>query len=222
MITGSAKATAILDFQSPAVDVFASARGPPGPTVEYVRAAHRHVAQQILPVYTLDELQPISVTIAKGRGSCSQRLACLEGLARRAGVATRVRGLWIRGSFWIPRFRRLRFFLPRRVLLAWPQFSLDGRWLGVEELFLAFSDASVCGVFTNSGETLFEAIAATTVDFEGRARQAPQCDLSETVLENLGLFASRDELFRSQPLLQKTLRGRVFERLWGGRGSVPS
>lgn len=54
--------------------------------------------------------------------------------------------------------------------------------------------------FTNaaSGETLFEAIACTAVDWDGRTSEpsAPSaCDVSANVLVDLGRFPSRDALF---------------------------
>ncbi|MFE4502287.1 transglutaminase domain-containing protein [Rhodococcus sp. NPDC056743] len=51
-------------------------------------------------MYGLDDTQPASTTLRRGRGSCSQRLAVLEALARRRGIATRVEGLILRGEFW--------------------------------------------------------------------------------------------------------------------------
>lgn len=67
---------------------------------EFLVSAHRSVAANIRPVYGLDDRQPVSVTLSRGRGSCSQRLAIVEALARRRGIATRVRGLVLRGEFW--------------------------------------------------------------------------------------------------------------------------
>ncbi|SEK66054.1 hypothetical protein [Nonomuraea pusilla] len=68
----------------------------------------------------MNERQPASRTLALGRGSCSQRLAVLEAVARACGVATRVRGLLVDGRFWHPRFPLLRPLVPGRVVLAWP------------------------------------------------------------------------------------------------------
>ena len=95
-----------------------------------LRAAHASIRERVRPVYTVDELQPASRTIEKGRGSCSQRIGCLEAAARARGIGTRVRELWIDGRFWHPRFGRWLWpFLPRRILLAWPQFHVGGAWL---------------------------------------------------------------------------------------------
>ncbi|WP_457464607.1 hypothetical protein [Streptomyces sp. TE5632] len=69
--------------------------------------------------------------LRRGRGSCSQRLAVLESVARASGVATRVRGLLVDGSFWYPRFPRLHRIVPEQVLLAWPEFRLEGLPAGV-------------------------------------------------------------------------------------------
>src|SRR5437762_1821538 len=56
----------------------------------FLRLSHSFLSGIVKPVYTLDEFQPASVTLAKGRGSCSQRMACLEALARANNIATRV------------------------------------------------------------------------------------------------------------------------------------
>jgi len=93
---------------------------------EFLVSAHRSVAANIRPVYGLDDRQPVSVTLSRERGSCSQRLAIVEALARRRGIATRVRGPVLRGEFWYPRFRRLHAVIPKSVLLAWPEFLVDG------------------------------------------------------------------------------------------------
>src|SRR3989304_6090611 len=90
---------------------------------EFLVSAHRSVAANIRPVYGLDDRQPVSVTLSRERGSCSQRLAIVEALARRRGIATRVRGLVLRGEFWYPRFRRLHAVIPKSVLLAWPEIG---------------------------------------------------------------------------------------------------
>lgn len=190
----------------------------------YLQAGYRLLREELRPIYTVDELQPTSVTLSKGRGACSQRFACLESLARAAGIATRVRGLWIAGRFWNPRFRFAAPFIPARILLAWPQFHLDGTWISVEELFdsPARLAARTPRGFTNDGETLFDAIDHTAIDFGGMtAGCGPgSCDLSGFVVGDAGVFASRDELFAGRQLFQHTLRGRVFEFLYGGRKST--
>ncbi|SDI86810.1 transglutaminase-like domain-containing protein [Nonomuraea jiangxiensis] len=99
----------------------------------FLITAHQLVAARVRPVYAMDERQPVSTTLGLGRGSCSQRLALLEAVARGSGIATRVRGLLIDGRFWHPRFPRLRALIPRQVVLAWPEFLLAGRWVAVSE-----------------------------------------------------------------------------------------
>ncbi len=218
-------ATKILDFENqPIADEARTLAGRIGGGVEYVRRAHQLICEYVSPVYTVDEWQPASVTFARGKGSCSQRYACLEAMARANGIPTRVRGLWISGQFWAPRFRLLKHFLPGRVLLAWPQFYLSQRWISVERIFhdpehLA---AQSPNGFTNDGESLFEAVRHTAVDFEGSTKSCANgnCDLSRFVLDDAGLYATRDQLFADHPLLQHSIRGRVFEWVFGGRKSV--
>lgn len=168
-----------------------------------LRRAHRWISREVRPVYSVEETRPVSQVLRLGRGSCSQRMAVLEAVARASGIPTRVRGLVVDGSFWYPRFPRLRRLVPAHVVLAWPEFHVDtlpgaGRWLPVSELF-AGADRPPGGGFTNAGpETLFEALARTAVDWHGTGAcpaSDASCDLSAYLLTDLGHFDSRDELF---------------------------
>ncbi|MGH3987863.1 MAG: hypothetical protein ACRDV1_10975 [Actinomycetes bacterium] len=125
----------------------------------------------------------------------------LEAVARASGTPTRVRGLLVDGRFWYPRFPRLRHLVPTRVVLAWPEFALDSCWVPASELFGSLADLSDRHQegFTNSdGETLFDALTRTAIDWHG-ATSAPgscsACDLSAQVVADLGRFDDRDALF---------------------------
>jgi hypothetical protein len=216
------EATRILDYKSVRCAVFAGSVEPSDSEIGFLQAAQWAISEQIQPIYTIRELQPVSQTINSGRGSCSQRLACLEALARSKGIGTRVRGLWVSGEFWNERFRLSRYFIPRRVLLAWPQFWLEEAWCGVEEIFGHLGDlAEHSKAFANNAETLFEAIRSTAVDFEGRTQGcSTNCDLSKYVVENCGVFDTRDELFARIGTLEETWRGRAFELPYAGRKSA--
>lgn len=217
--TGSVAPTAILDWRHPNVASLVGRIGASGPSddasdpahrIAALRRAHRHLAAVVRPVYSVQDERPVSQVLRRGRGSCSQRLAVLESVARASGVATRVRGLLVDGRFWYPRFPRMRRFVPHQVVLAWPEFRIEGLpaaghpsapWLTVSELFGDLQELSrgEGGGFTNSGaETLFEALSRTAVDWDG-ATACPaagaSCDLSAHVLADLGHFDSRDELF---------------------------
>jgi hypothetical protein len=190
---------------------------------DYLHASYRLLREQVRPIYTVDELQPASWTLAKGKGSCSQSFACLESIARAVGIATRVRGLWIAGSFWNRRFGLAKAFIPSRILLAWPHFYVDGDWVSVEELFESpqiLAEQNPRG-FANDSESLFDAIDHIAIDFDGKtaACGTGACDLSGYVVGDAGLFDLRDELFAATPSFQHTLRGRAFERIYGGRKS---
>ncbi|MFD9681573.1 hypothetical protein ACFWAD_16980 [Rhodococcus sp. NPDC059969] len=161
---------------------------------EFVVSAHRSVGARIRAVYGLDDRQPVSVTLSRGRGSCSQRLAVVEALARRDGTATRVRGLVLRGEFWYPRFRHLHAVIPKSVLLAWPEFLVDERWRDISEI-VSPAALSYVEPFTNAGkETLFDAIGRAPVSW-GKSVSCDCLDFSEFVGRDLGTFESRDELF---------------------------
>ncbi|MEZ0070960.1 transglutaminase domain-containing protein [Planotetraspora sp. GP83] len=158
--------------------------------------AHRLIAARVRPAYAMNETQPISRTLILERGSCSQRLALLEAVSRASGISSRVRGLLVDGRFWYPRFPRLRVLIPRRVILAWPEFLLDDQWVAVSELYGGLDTLRAGGVFTNTGsETLFDAVARTAVDWDGVT--CSSCDLSSHVLADLGYFDSRDALFKA-------------------------
>ncbi|MEV8017451.1 transglutaminase domain-containing protein [Streptomyces sp. NPDC086554] len=215
---GSTAPTRILDWENPRVAELIRSLGPgpdgaadPARQLDTLRRAHGRIAATVRPVYSVQDERPVSETLRRGRGSCSQRLAVLEAVARSSGVATRVRGLLVDGAFWYPRFPRLRRIVPDQVLLAWPEFrfggapsdghTADASWLPVSELFGGLDELSERrgDGFTNAGtETLFEALSRTAVDWDGAtvcAADAVSCDLSAHVLADLGHFASRDELF---------------------------
>jgi hypothetical protein len=197
-------------------------------SIAFLRLAHLYLRSTIKPIYTLDEFQPASVTLTKGRGSCSQRMACLEAISRANHIATRVRGLWIDGRFWYPRFYLSRPFIPKIILLAWPQFDISDRWVDFDELYGSTEELAMKSSdgFSNAGETLFEAVAHTAVDFYGKSQQCgvvcstTSFDLSRYVVGEEGLFDTRDELFAKHGSLQNSWRGRIFEVVFGGRKSV--
>ena len=110
------RSTAILDFTGARVQGVVGRLGRDVAAREFLRAGYQLLREQVRAVYSVDELQPTSRTLAKGAGSCSQRFACLESIARAAGIATRVHGLWIAGRFWNPRFRLTKSFIPSRIL----------------------------------------------------------------------------------------------------------
>jgi transglutaminase-like putative cysteine protease len=195
---GGVDPTPILDWAHPLVRALAARVAlPDRDDITRLRMAHQLIATTVRPVYSVNDKQPVSRTLRRKRGSCSQRLAILEGVARSQGIPTRVRGLVVDGSFWYPRFPRTRFLVPSQVVLAWPEFRLHEEWISVGELFGTLTELGASGApgFTNTGpETLFDAIARTAVDWDGLTCESG-CDLSATVLVDLGHFDSRDELF---------------------------
>lgn len=221
-------ATAILDFRDPELQRVASefARAASGDRLR-LRNVHAHLAQFLHPVYSVDESRPASVTLRERKGSCSQRMACLEAVARAISIPTRVRALHVSGSFWYPRFPLWRTFIPRRILLLWPQFFLEAAWIDFDEVHGSMADlvAASAGDFTNAGESLFEAVQHSPVDFFGKtcglACASPACDLSKFVLADEGFFDARDEAVARFGNLYRTMRGRAFEIFFGGRTSAP-
>ncbi|MFJ5828376.1 transglutaminase domain-containing protein [Streptomyces sp. NPDC093089] len=241
-VPGSTLPTPILDLEHPLVTALVArvlrgseARGAVTDRAR-LQVAHGILVSAVRPVYSVEDRRRVSRTLRLGRGSCSQRMAALEAVARSLGVATRVRGLLVDGSFWYPRFPKLRPFVPEEVLLAWPEFRLDGAWVPIAELFGAAADRPAGeagpgatghgGVFTNAGaETLFEAVARTAVDWDAPAACAgtAPCDLSAHLRTDLGRFSSRDELFdrHGQTLCRpaRTLAEPVLGRWSAGAGA---
>jgi hypothetical protein len=152
-------------------------------------------------------------------------MAVLEAVARSAGIGTRSRALWIDGQFWAPRFPRLRYALPRRVLLAWPAFFLDGSWVDFAELYGSLpelAERSHDGFTNATSETLFEAVKRTAVDWFGQTRSlhTGACDLAAFVVADDGPFPSRDAVFEACGLLVHHPKGWLFEALFGGRNAA--
>jgi hypothetical protein len=196
-VVGSLSPTAILDFNSfECTQLVSQARwaATSSSPLQILEAAHAIIRHEVRPVYALDESTPTSRTLSRGKGSCSQRFAILESVARSVGVRTRVRALLIDRSFWYPRFPRIRFLLPDKVMLVWPEFDIDGTWRSASDLF-GPSGCHRGGTFKNTGsETLFEAIGRCAVDWDGRS-QGSKYDLSHFVREDQGYFADRDAAF---------------------------
>lgn len=191
-----------------------------------LQAAHQVLTDRLRPIYDLDERQPTSVTLQRGCGSCSQRMACLEAVSRAAGTPTRVHAFHVDGSFWYPRFPLLHAFIPKRILLLWPQFLLENSWMDFDELYGSPSQlaATSVGFFSNQGESLFEAVRHTPIDFLGKtcglACARPDLDLSRFVLADEGIFDTRDKALDRLGSLQGTLRGHLFQLLYKGKSSA--
>jgi transglutaminase-like putative cysteine protease len=220
------QATSILDYHEAIIrDLAMRLREREPEDRKLVQSAHRYLVKFVKPIYTLDELQPASQTLRKQRGSCSQRMACLEAVSRACGIPTRSRGLQVSGRFWYPRFRMFRAFIPSRILLVWPQFFVYGIWIDFDELYGTAAELAERSehAFNNDGESIFDAVDHTPVDFMAKTCRvgcAPfNFDLSRFVLANEGFFDTRDEVFEHFGSFQATLRGRMFEVIYGGRAS---
>ena len=105
------KATTILDIDDHQFHRIVETLAHQGLSVRIrLQKAHILLIALLRPVYSVDEWQPTSKTLHKKRGSCSQRMACLEAVARSMKIPTRVRAVYVKGSFWYPRFRLMRPF----------------------------------------------------------------------------------------------------------------
>jgi hypothetical protein len=219
--------TDILDYDHPVVKSVVDRVEIVSDCRKIVQNAHQLIAGLINPIYTVDEHQKVSAAIQKGRGSCSQRMACLEACSRALGIGTRARALWISGSFWAPRFTIMKIFIPSKVLLIWPQFHIENNWIDFDELYEEVTDETQSGIrrFANSDETIFDAISHTHVDLLGKS-SVSDCntckstsDLTEYLIEDVGFYDTRDQLLSSFGSFQSSFRGRMFELLYGNRKS---
>ena len=215
--------TNILNHKHPAVKLVVDQLSASQPTQRaFVQAAHRYLGEKMKAVYSIDEERPVSETLRLNTGSCGQRMAATEALARGYGVPTRVRALWLDHNFWNSRLPLLRFFLPKRTLMPWPQFFVEGTWVDLDELFgpiveLA-ANSPIKHAFTNRGESLFDAVRHTPVDFFGKLKGTPYAsyDISKVVVEDGGIFQTRDELL-AQEKKPGWLGRLLFNTLYGGR-----
>jgi hypothetical protein len=220
------RATSILDHHDASIrDLATRLRERDQEDRKLLQSAHRYLVDSVRPVYTLDELQAASQTLRKQRGSCSQRMACLEAVSRACGVPTRSRALQVSGGFWYPRFSIFRAFIPKRILLVWPQFFMLNAWIDFDELYGSATElAEKAGhAFSNDGESIFDAVDHMPVDFMAKTCRAgcarSDFDLSGFVLADEGFFDTRDEVFERFGSFHTTLRGRTFEVIYGGRAS---
>jgi hypothetical protein len=217
--------TPILNSQHPLLMRFTQELRAEHPTDDrtFLQMTHQRLSECLSPIYTLRERQPASTTFARGCGSCSQRMAVLEAVARSAGIGTRSHALWINGQFWSLRFQRLHCVLPQRVLLAWPEFFLDDRWVDFAELYGSLpqlAERDHHGFTNATDETLFEAVSRTAVDWHGHTNCSPtgvSCDLSGFVVADDGIFPSRDAVFDQYGLFLHQPGGCLFELIFGGR-----
>ncbi len=199
---GSLSPTEILDWESPTVRALSrEAAAEAESDRDLLKRAHRTILRRVQAVYALDDLQSASKTLRRGLGSCSQRMAVLEAVARSSGIVTRSQGLLIGGSFWNARFPLLQPFLPASILLAWPEFLIRDEsgehWLDLAELFADEAPSESQPFLNDDAETLFEAVGRGAADWR---RDSPACScsgggLAQHVVAELGTFESRDELF---------------------------
>lgn len=209
------QATPILDYETPAVQKVLSTLSEGGPSPRaFVQQAHLHLSDVMRPIYSVTDKQPASETMRVNGGSCAQRMACLEALARGYGIRTRVRGLWLAKKFWKERLPLLQPIMPK-TLMPWPQFWLEDRWVDFDEIFDTIDDlgAHVSHPFTNAGASLFDAVRNQPVDLLGKSSRF---SLQQFVVGDLGFFDTRDELMAKHD--DRTWIGTlIFNTVYGGK-----
>jgi hypothetical protein len=187
----------------------------------FVQRAHGYLAAEMRAIYSIDDEQPASETLRVNGGSCSQRMAVLEALARAEGIPTRVRALWLKREFWNSRPPLLRYAMPRRTLMPWPQFFIEGAWVDLSELYGSIGElaARATKPLTNRAESLFTAVESTPVDFWGKsaAIAGGRFDLRHFVAGEGALFDTRDELLEMAGTQTKWLGRTIFAVFYGGR-----
>jgi hypothetical protein len=208
-------ATPILDYGNPAVALLVTrlSEGQPGPC-EFVQRAHQHLSDVMRPIYSVAEKQPCSETLRLNGGSCSQRMAVLEALARAYGIPTRVRAIWLKKTFWKERLPLLQPIMPK-TLMPWPQFWIDERWVDFEEIYCGVPElcTRVTHPFTNAGMSLFDAIKTQPVDMLGKTTTH---SLQKFVVSDAGFFDTRDECL--EKLDDRSKMGTfIFNTLYAGK-----
>ena len=223
-VEANLSSTKILDHADPGVQsLVAQLRASQPSPRTFVQAAHRHLGEKMKAVYSIDEDRPVSETLRLNEGSCGQRMAAVEALARAYGVPTRVRALWLDRRFWFSRLPLLRFFLPARTLMPWSQFYLDGSWVDLDELFGPISELAakspVKHAFTNRGESLFDAVRHMPVDFFGKLKGTAYAsyDISSVLVADGGVFDTRDEVLAKLEKKPGWFGRLLFNTLYGGR-----
>lgn len=118
--------TEILNYRSPIVQIFARKVDEMAAvrTLPVLAAARTLVNELIQPTHSVRDLRKVSRTLSRGVGSLNQRLAIVEAVARSRGIPQRTRGLLVPADF--PAGVR---FAPEAVVLAWPEFEVDGEWV---------------------------------------------------------------------------------------------
>jgi Transglutaminase-like superfamily len=211
------QSTAILDYRHPTVESVSASLASSSPSDRaFLQLAHGYIAKVMRAVYSIEETMPVSRLFQLNQGSCSQRMACLEALARSRGIATRVRALWLDRTFWFSRLPLLRLFLPKKgILMPWPQFWIADAWLDFDEIYgpVAELAARATHPFTNRGESMFDAVQHVPVDFFGKSEQAgcPAFSLAPVVVGDDGYFDLRDELLSA--LDKRSWIGRLIFKL---------
>jgi transglutaminase-like putative cysteine protease len=215
--------TKILDHAHPLVQSLVAQLSSSQPSQRtFVQAVHRYIGEKMKAVYSIDEDRPVSETLRLNTGSCGQRMAVVEALARGYGVPTRVRAVWLDRRFWFSRLPLLRFFLPPRTLMPWSQFYLEGSWVDLDELFGPITELAagtpVKHAFTNRGESLFDAVRHMPVDLFGKLKGTSYAsyDISNMVVGDDGIFETRDELLAKEKKPGRLGRF-LFNTLYGGR-----
>ena len=216
--------TRILDYEHGAVQSVIARLGRSGPSPRaFVQAAHAYLGTAMKAVYSIDDDRPVSVTVQLNEGSCAQRMAALEALARGYGTPTRVRALWLHRRFWVWRLTLLYPFLPARTFMPWPQFLLDGQWVDFDEIYGSMAtlarDTRVDHAFTNRGESLFDAVRSTPVDLFGKLRGGPYAryDISRSVAQDDGCFETRDDAVAARDKKPGSFGRWLFDTIYGGR-----
>jgi hypothetical protein len=215
-------ATPILDYGSPEVQTLATVLRAAHPDDrDYLQAAHQRLSDaNMQTVYAINDDQPASVTLRENKGSCMQRMAALEALARAVGIATRVRALWTNKRLWFHRLPLLKLGLPEVILYTWPQFRIGGKWVDFDELYepIAKLAARAKKAFSNAGESVFSAVRDQPVDFLGKCKDCgrPDLDLSPLATD-AGIYDTRDELFAQLERKTGVLGRLLFNLLYNGR-----
>ncbi len=131
-------ATALLDFDHPAIERLLTERGLRHLGLsERVGAAYAFVRDEIRFGYNVGDLIPASRVLQDGYGQCNTKATLLMALLRGLGVPSRLHGATIHKRLQKGVVDGLFYALaPTSIIHSWPEALIGSRWVALEGVIL--------------------------------------------------------------------------------------
>jgi hypothetical protein len=132
------RATALLDFQHPAIGKLIAARGwRDRPVHERIGAVYDFVRNEIAFGYNETDELPASRVLADGYGQCNTKGTLLMALLRATEVPCRIHGFTIDKALQKGAITGVAYWLaPRRIVHSWVEVWSGQRWVSLEGFIL--------------------------------------------------------------------------------------